>query len=444
MPKLKEEDFMQQMQRFYPSTKRIVNITFQVTDGCNLRCSYCYQINKATHIMTWEVAKQFCDYLFSTSLTEYTNDIVDGLVVEFIGGEPFLAIDLIEKITDYMITTMVNLQHPWLEKTKFSICSNGTLYFDPKVQNYLKKYNKFLSLAITLDGNKTLHDSCRVFPDGSGSYDKVIKAIMHAQENYHQAVGTKLTLAPANIMYTFEAVKNFIELGFTEISLNCVYEKGWELKHAKILYQQLILLANYILENNLYNSLVIRMFDENIGCSLYEQDDINWCGGNGQMLACDWKGDLYPCIRFMESSLGTQVPPIKIGDIYKGIGYTKQYQDVINQLHAVTRSSQSTKECFYCPIASGCSWCTAYNYQSTGSFNKRATYICIMHKARVLANVYYWNMIYLLENEPKVYRNWVPAEWAIPIIGEDEWNQLQVIEEMAADDKRLNIENEEI
>jgi len=40
-------------------------------------------------------------------------------------------------------------------------------------------------------------------------------------------MGSKMTLAPANVMYTFEAVKSLIEQGYTEINLNCVFEKGW-------------------------------------------------------------------------------------------------------------------------------------------------------------------------------------------------------------------------
>lgn len=438
------EDFINGMSIMYPKASHIVTVTFQVTDGCNLKCSYCYQINKSTHIMSWEVAKQFCDYLLSTSLTEYTNETVDGLVIEFIGGEPFLAIDLIDKITDYLLTSMITLHHPWAYKSKISICSNGTLYFEPKVQEYIKKYNQFLSLSITLDGNKQLHDMCRIFPNGEGSYDKALAAIQHAQKYYNQAASTKLTLAPTNIQYTFEAVKNFIELGFKDIHLNCVFEEGWTIDHAKILYNELIKLADYIIANNLFHTIEIAMFSETLGAPMHPLDNVNWCGGNGKMLACDWKGDLYPCIRYMESSLGDSQPPLKIGDIYKGIGYTKEYHDTIIELQSITRSSQSTEECFYCPIAEGCAWCSGYNYQANGSVDKRATYICIMHKARVLANVYYWNMAYLYYNEPYVYHNWVPPEWAIPIIGEDEWDKLGIIEDMAADDKRLNIENEKI
>ena len=65
-----------------------------------------------------------------------------------------------------------------------------------------------------------------------------------------------------------------------------------------------------------------------------------------------------------------------------------------NKLEQITRRSQSTDECYNCPIASGCSWCSAYNYEIYGTPNKRTTFICPMHKARVLANIYYWNKTY--------------------------------------------------
>ena len=55
------------------------------------------------------------------------------MVIEFIGGEPFLEIDLIDKITDYFINKLIKLNHPWATRYRISICSNGILYFEPKV-----------------------------------------------------------------------------------------------------------------------------------------------------------------------------------------------------------------------------------------------------------------------------------------------------------------------
>ena len=47
-----------------------------------------------------------------------------------------------------------------------------------------------------------------------------------------------------------------------------------------------------------------------------------------------------------------------------------------------------------------------------------------MHKARSLANVYYWNKRYIKQNTDERMELHCPKEWAIPIIGEDEYNYL--------------------
>jgi len=80
------------------------------------------------------------------------------------------------------------------------------------------------------------------------------------------------------------------------------------------------------------------------------------------MISVDWKGDIYPCIRYMESSLGDDQEPMIIGNVYDGIMVTEKQCNCVECLRAIDRRSQSTDECFNCPIAEGCSWCTAYNY----------------------------------------------------------------------------------
>jgi hypothetical protein len=41
------------------------------------------------------------------------------------------------------------------------------------------------------------------------------------------------------------------------------------------------------------------------------------------MLAVDYKGDLYPCLRYMESSIGKNQLPYIIGNVDDGIGYNQ-------------------------------------------------------------------------------------------------------------------------
>ena len=64
------------------------------------------------------------------------------------------------------------------------------------------------------------------------------------------------------------------------------------------------IISNYILDNNLEDSCNIGLFDEEGFTSLPDTDTNNWCGGTGAMLAVDYKGDFYPCVRYMESSIG--------------------------------------------------------------------------------------------------------------------------------------------
>ena len=435
------EQYQNMISRFYPypynkqkETNKIqtANVTFQVTDACNLRCTYCYQINKGTHIMPFEIAQKFIDMLLENdkNTQQYLDTkACDAIVIEFIGGEPFLEVDLIDQIMEYFIKRMIETDHPWQYNWRISISSNGTLYFEPKVQEFIKKWMDHLSFNISIDGNKQLHDACRIFPDGSGSYDKAIAGVRHYVDVLGGIMGSKMTLAPANIAYTFEAVKGLIDQGYNDINLNCVFEKGWTDEHATILYEQLKELSNYILNNNLEDDLFISMYEENMFHPKDPSDTQNWCGGNGSMISVDWKGDIYPCIRYMESSLGNQVEPIIIGNVNTGIMTNAKCRSCINALKAVNRISQSTEECINCPVAEGCAWCQAYNYQdSGGDFNHRATYICIMHKARALANAYYWNLYYWKHKEAKRFKIWLPDEECLKIISKEELYELKALQ----------------
>lgn len=408
-------------------------ITVQVTDACNLCCSYCYQINKSTNVLSLENAKKFIDLILTDDSTindhinRYNSDIV---ILDFIGGEPLLEIDLIEQVCDYFLTRMIETNHPWLPYYQITVGTNGVLYNDPRVQRFIKKYLGRLSFNITVDGNKKLHDSCRVFPDGSGSYDLAIAAA----EDWIKTSGmrvpsTKLTIAPGNVEYLSEAIIDMMNHGFININENCVYEEGWTIEHAKVLYRELKKLANYVLEHDLETSHTFRIFNPDWYRPMMEEDNQNWCGGDGRMLAVDVHGNLFNCIRYMESSLGNDAKPLIIGHVDRGIGITEEDKQNLHCMQCINRRSQSTDECFHCPIANGCGWCTGYNYQKFGTCNKRATYTCQMHQAASLANAYYWNSIMEKHGISERLTVYCPPEWAIPIIGEEEYCMLLVQEE---------------
>ena len=70
--------------------------TLVVTEQCNLRCKYCYEVGKnALHTMPREVAYKAIDFFL---------DIVEpneGIVLEFTGGECSLEVDLVRDVIEY-------------------------------------------------------------------------------------------------------------------------------------------------------------------------------------------------------------------------------------------------------------------------------------------------------------------------------------------------------
>ena len=85
--------------------------------------------------MSWEVAKKAIDYILSNE--ELFKE--DGVVWDFIGGEPFLEIDLIDKICDYLKIEMYRRNHHWFNSYRFSFSTNGINYHEEKIQHFIEK-----------------------------------------------------------------------------------------------------------------------------------------------------------------------------------------------------------------------------------------------------------------------------------------------------------------
>ena len=81
-----------------------------------------------------------------------------------------------------------------------------------------------------------------------------------------------------------------LNLGFKRIHGNCVFEEGWTEKEAKILYEQMKKIADYLLQNDLEDKCYISLFSETDFIPLEDSDNENWCGGTGKMISVDHNG----------------------------------------------------------------------------------------------------------------------------------------------------------
>ncbi|MCQ2348016.1 MAG: radical SAM peptide maturase, CXXX-repeat target family [Paludibacteraceae bacterium] len=371
------------------------SITFIVTKDCQLACKYCYLVGKnLNERMSWEVAKQAIDYI----LAHEQNFKEESVIWDFIGGEPFLEIDLIDQICDYIKSELFRRNHHWFNSYRFNFSTNGINYDSEKVQRFIEKNKSHLSIGITIDGTRRKHDLNRVYKGTEkGSYDDVVRNIPLWQSQFPR-VATKVTISSADLSYVCESVQHLYSLGIHEVNINVVFEDVWNEGDDCIFEKQLLHLADWIIDGDYFKEYACSFFMENIGKPLDSKlENNNWCGA-GKMLSIDAAGNFYPCTRFAQYSLRDKEAWI-IGNIHDGIDNNK-----LRPFLTLDRCTQSNPECFDCEVAEGCAWCQGENYDAakTHTVFQRATAICKMHKARVRANNYYWNKLYRkLEMEDK-------------------------------------------
>lgn len=363
------------------------NITFIVTKDCQLACKYCYLVGKNTNErMTWEIAKRAIDYIFDNE--SFFDE--QSVIWDFIGGEPFLEIDLIDRICDYIKIEMYRRDNHWFNSYRFNFSTNGINYHEEKIQRFIEKNIRHLSIGITIDGTERKHDLNRIYKtSGKGSYSSVVKNIPLWLSQFPDG-GTKVTISSDDIPFVRESVIHLFNLGIKDININCVFENVWKKGDDILFEEQLMLLADDIIDKGYYADYVCSFFSENLGKPL---DPIlqnqSWCGA-GHMLAVDAQGLFYPCTRFAQFSL-REKKARTVGDVWNGIDKNK-----LRPYYVLNRCVQSNSECIECEVAEGCAWCQGENYDAadTNTIYQRATAICKMHKARVRANNYYWNKLY--------------------------------------------------
>lgn len=362
---------------------RAKSITFIVTEDCQLRCNYCYMVGKNKRSkMDFSIAKKTVDYLINNRETFPEKSVI----WDFIGGEPFLEIELIDEISDYIKRITYEESHPWFDSYRLNFSTNGLLYDNEKVQKYISKNKSHVEIGISIDGTEQKHNLQRVFPNGRGSYKEVAKNIPLWLEQFPNA-STKVTIASEDVPYIKDSVLHLFSLGIKSVNINAVFEDVWKENDDKLFEEQLIKLADSIIEQKLYKDFKCSFFNKTIGnpldCILNNQ---NWCGA-GKMLCVDHTGDFYPCVRFAPFSLQNKIPRI-VGNCFDGMDHNK-----LRPFLTLDMSTQSPQKCMDCDIAAGCAWCQAANYDfaETDTIYQRVTYICKIHKARVRANNYFWH-----------------------------------------------------
>ena len=156
-------------------------ITFEVTDACNLRCLYCaygeyynFYKERKNQFMPVSFAKNIVDYFVNIWTNNTSSSSSRDVMISFYGGEPLLNMPFIKQVVEYVEKIKVeNLNF------KFSMTTNSILL--DKYMDYL--VDKKFDLLISLDGDEFAH-SYRVDHKGDSSFSRVIDNVIKMKLKY--------------------------------------------------------------------------------------------------------------------------------------------------------------------------------------------------------------------------------------------------------------------
>lgn len=321
------------------------NITLNLTNACNLRCTYCY-INKATDYMTFEIGKQAIDYCYQNlvAFKEEYKDILESKfivsTVKFFGGEPLLNFIVLKQIVEYAENTYPNNWH-------YCITTNGILLTD-EICQFFNKYN--FDITLSWDGQD--QNIQRPLKDNTINSNDILinKILLLLNHKPYYNLTIRTTVTKNNISNFYKNYKLFEQYDFNDFAFDLEYFTNWteELLNLFVLELEKIYRDRALIYqqnktpklNFLLSSKVLREYIQGqLEILLKIPDYVNTepvvytnCGYGLEVAIIDSKGNFYPCHE--EPNFFKSKYINKIGNINTGIDLLKviELQDKIKQI----------------------------------------------------------------------------------------------------------------
>jgi uncharacterized protein len=346
-----------------PEIFPLQTIVLNVTNQCNLSCSYCYEFGEdkiATpdgkpKFMEWETAKTSVDYLFAEAQGR------KSVHITFFGGETLMNFPLLKRVVEYARAQAEQRQ----VTIDFSLTTNATL-LTPTIIDYLAE--NAVGVTVSMDGPKEMQDKFRIFSNGKGSYDIIkpkVQSLLAKHRTRPIAARVTMTSGAMDVQKIYQHLKHelgFYEVGFAPVTtspdrLYSINEPGMD-----SVLEQFSVLADEYLEYALRGE---HHGFSNVSDTLSElHQGVNKslpCGAGLGMVGVGPSGDIAPCHRFVDSDEHV------LGNVATGIDREKQ-KDFLSRGNIDTKYDCHT--CWARPLcAGGCHHEAFVRYGDTGHAN---------------------------------------------------------------------------
>lgn len=326
----------------FPLQRVVLNITNQ----CNLACTYCYEYSAdkiaetagKQKYMQAEIAEASVEMLLQESGSR------PNIHVTFFGGETLLNFPVMRTTVRYARRRAAEVG----KQIEFSLTTNATL-LNEEIIEFLSENR--IGVTVSIDGDRELNDSQRVFHNGKGSYDVIVPNIKKLLKRHRtNSIGARVTLTAgvSDVRRIFKHLTEeigFDAAGFSPATANPnrLYSIGGQ-KMDNVLDQFAELAweyRDYVLEGKQHGftnaSDTIKELHTGISKAYA-------CGAGLGLLGVGTEGNVSLCHRFVDSPVG------KMGNVKDGIDHGAR-QTFLNTHHIGARYDCHT--CWARPVCAG-------------------------------------------------------------------------------------------
>lgn len=191
-------------------------ITFEITDLCNLDCVYCgygklyNDYDTREHkLMHAEDAKVLLSYLIDLWASPLNKSANSNVYISFYGGEPLLNLPFIKAIVNFL----KNEAKCSTRTFTFSITTNATLL--DKHMDFMVEHN--FNILISIDGDENCN-SYRVDKGGNNSFDRIVRNIDKLRDKYPDYFGSNVNFnAVLHNRNSVQKIFDFFKETYTKI-----------------------------------------------------------------------------------------------------------------------------------------------------------------------------------------------------------------------------------
>jgi uncharacterized protein len=336
-----------------------MDLTFILTEDCNLRCTYCYQKNFRRNDMPAEVA---LDALRSAVAAGERS-----LALTFFGGEPLLRADT---MFDVLAEARQIVRAAGVRMTA-KVPTNGLLLTSEIIR---RAADAGLFISLSFDGVRAAQDAGRVRPDGAGSFDDALRALRLLAAS-GKPFGVYSVITPGNVRHLAESRQFLWDEGARLLVTAVDYTARWDEPAVRTLVEQ------YERVGEMYRRLLkgrrksfhIEPLDSRIG-QWTRENDWTRCVPGVRQVTVGPDGTLYGCVEFFYRRMFP-------------LGTARGWlEDDRVKAFASQHLAGRPDECKTCGVRDRCTnTCACVNLRTTGHANRPPESVCFTEQATIQA-----------------------------------------------------------